>query len=375
MYDPQDVAGLEEETVNLYMWAEVSILLVLRDLMRERLKSTTTWGAGQALAIARKRREIRRIINMLDGRAPRAISAAIAQAYSLGHSAAMAEVSKIPQQLKPAVAQRSIDAVKQAQHAREAIREVAKIHRTIPGRVDSIWRQIVHDAVNLGDAKNLTVKQSAQYALTRFTKEGLPFYVDKAGRRWGIDTYAEMAVRTATNNAMRDAYAAGLQQSGIDLVIVSSHRNPAPVCAPFERQVLSLTGKYPAGVHEVNGRTVHVKATLNEAVRSGLYHPNCRHRVTAFIPGYTSTTKTTPPDPEHKGYQATQQQRYYERQIRASLRMEQVALDEQEKRKAIARRKLYQSKLTEHVKKHDLPRRWHRERLMIPDESLLLLDR
>ena len=164
MYDPQDVSGLEEETTNLYMWAEVSILLVLRDLMREQLKSTTTWGAGQTLAIARKRREIRRIINMLDDRAPQAISAAIAHAYSLGHSAAVAEVEKIPQQLKPAVAQRSIDTVKRAQNAREAIREVTKIHRTIPGRVDSIWRQIVHDAVNLGDSKNLTVKQSAQYA-------------------------------------------------------------------------------------------------------------------------------------------------------------------------------------------------------------------
>lgn len=374
MYDPQDVAGLEEDTTSLYMWAEVSILVVLRDLMQEQLANK--WSIAQAVSMVRRKREIKKIVNKLDEVAPKLITKAVGDAYQKGHDAATIEATKVlkEQEQGRSRAEHVVDASKQRKHVKEAVTAVTKIHKHIPTRVDNIWRTIIRDAVALGETKNLTPQQSAQYALTRFTKEGLPFYTDKAGRRWGLDTYAEMAVRTETNNALRDGYTNELRQSGIDLVIVSSHKNPAPVCAPFERQILSL-GEHKAGSHDINGKTVRVKATLNEAVRSGLYHPNCRHRVTAFVPGYTSTTKTTPPDPGHAGYKATQTQRYYERQIRASIRMEHVALDEDTKRKAIARRKLYQKKLREHIKQWDLPRRPHRERLRTPDELLLDLDK
>ncbi|WP_230622893.1 MULTISPECIES: phage minor capsid protein [Corynebacterium] len=69
------------------------------------------------------------------------------------------------------------------------------------------------------------------------------------------------------------------------------------------------------------------------------------------------------PDPGHEGYQATQKQRYLERQIRASKRMEAAAIDPRDIDTAKQRIRAYQAKLRDHIKQHDLPRRRHREQI------------
>lgn len=146
---------------------------------------------------------------------------------------------------------------------------------------------------------------------------------------------------------------------------MSSHHNPAPQCAPYERKVLSLTGEHPAGTHRIDGQTVTVKDTLTGARSHGLHHPSCRHTVTAYLPGFTDTTAPVE-DPGHEGDKATQKQRRLEREIRRSRRMEQAAITPESKAKATARRKNYEAKLRQHIKDHDLPRRRHREQLRGP---------
>ena len=128
---------------------------------------------------------------------------------------------------------------------------------------------------------------------------------------------------------------------------------------------MSLTGKYPAGTHRIGDSIVSVKATMQEAEAAGLHHVNCRHRHSAYVPGITPLTPPEP-DPGHEGYKATQKQRYLERQIRASKRMEAAAIDEHDKHKARQRKRNYQAQLRDHVAMHDLPRRRHREQLKKP---------
>ncbi|WP_369268635.1 phage minor capsid protein, partial [Aerococcus urinae] len=81
--------------------------------------------------------------------------------------------------------------------------------------------------------------------------------------------------------------------NGEDLALVSDHAFECPMCAPWENQVISLTGQYKGRVsvqhatREDQTVTVNVKGTLEEAKQAGLYHPNCGHTMRLFLPGIT----------------------------------------------------------------------------------------
>ncbi|MGP9622206.1 phage minor capsid protein [Corynebacterium sp. AOP34-AQ2-28] len=248
-------------------------------------------------------------------------------------------------------------------------RALDKAARQVPRNAKSAWDRIINDAVNKTVAGELTIEQAMQQAMDQAAKEGIGFYRDNAGRKWGLDTYSEMAIRTGTNQALRDAHAAELLAQGIDLVIVSSHANPAPQCAPYEQKVLSLTGEHPNGRQTIDGQSVTVTASVAEAVANGLEHPNCRHVYTAYLPGFTEPLPVAD-DPDHEGYKATQQQRYYEREIRRSQRMEAAATTPEARAKAAARHRAYEAKLAAHRRQWDLPRRRHREKLRQPGNPM-----
>jgi hypothetical protein len=253
--------------------------------------------------------------------------------------------------------------------AEAAGRALDKAARQVPRNAKSAWDRIINDAVNKTVAGELTIEQAMQQAMDDAAKQGIGFYRDSTGRKWGLDTYSEMAIRTGTNQALRDAHAAELLAQGIDLVIVSSHANPAPQCAPYEQKILSLTGEHPNGRQTIDGESVTVTASVAEAEANGLHHCNCRHTHTAYLPGFTEPLPVQP-DPDHEGYKATQQQRYYEREIRRSQRMEAAATTPEARAKAAARRRSYESRLSSHVRQNDLPRRRHREKLRKPGNPM-----
>jgi hypothetical protein len=104
---------------------------------------------------------------------------------------------------------------------------------------------------------------------------------------------------------------------------------------------------------------VEVAGSLDEARSKGLFHPNCRHNVSAFIPGVS-----TIPDPVDHGkttYKQTQEQRYLERQARKWDRRRAVAVDDEAKKKAEAAFKEYRARIRDHVKKTGLKRKTSRE--------------
>lgn len=367
MLNPQDADGLEQPTVSLYKWAEMALIGVLGALIIE-LKGMPVWGMPEVLALARKRRDIMQVVQRLESEVPGLLSKTVGEAYEMGKRAAVSEVAAIPEERRPSP--RLHVPTGTGGMVTDTLGRLKPLHRTIYRRTDDIWRSIVREATQKALAGDMDTFTAAQRAFTRMSRDGLGYFVDSAGRKWGLDTYAEMAVRSAANEALRAGHWDAMVEAGLDLVVVSSHKNPAPVCVPFERKVLSITGRYSPGTHTVDGRTVHVKATLQQAEASGLHHTNCRHVTSAYIPGYTNLKKTTPPDDDHKGYEATQKQRYLERQIRASQRMEQAALNPHDKSVAVARRKAYEQKLREHVREWDLPRRKHREQVRVPGDEV-----
>lgn len=108
--------------------------------------------------------------------------------------------------------------------------------------------------------------------------QGLTALFDKAGRKWDLDTYAEMLIRTKVVEARNLGLINQVAEAGQDLVQVSSHNASCDLCHPWEGKVLSLTGKtagYP---------------TLSEAESQGLFHPNCRHAINVLVPSLASQT-------------------------------------------------------------------------------------
>lgn len=393
--NPQDVEGLEDETVTLWSHAEDALIgalsaAALAVSVRARSPEHARQVAAEELARTIRPQSVA-VARVLQQSTPALVEAAVSEAAGIGAADAHAEVAALPAgataapTVAPATASQnpamvlpetrpqipgSAAARGAASKAAEATTtSLGKAARNIPRNTQTVWGKIIDNAVNKTVTGDLTIQEALQQAMDDAAKQGLGFYRDSAGRKWGLDTYSEMAIRTGTNNALIDAHTAELVEVGLDLVIVSSHANPAPQCAPYERRVLSLTGEHKAGTHRIDGHTVTVKDTLNGARAQGFEHPNCRHAVTAYLPGFT---EATPPaaDPNHEGYKATQKQRYYEREIRKSRRMEQAAIDDDGRKNAEARRRQYEKKLREHIREHDLPRRRHREKLRQPGNPM-----
>lgn len=145
-------------------------------------------------------------------------------------------------------------------------RETVKMVRSV------VSEQMKMKAVQ-GMGRNTTRKGIVE-ALTkkelrkRFDVEGNIAIVDRAGRRWKLETYAEMVTRTKMLQAHVEGTRVEALERDVDLAIISSH-GATDACRFFEGQVISM-----------NGLTKGFP-TYEELMRSNLiFHPNCRHKIT-----------------------------------------------------------------------------------------------
>lgn len=366
MYNPDVLDKVGGNIVDTYERAELYLIRIIRDALIK-AGEEPEWAMGQLLAIRQERYRIEGLVGALQERSPHLWAKTVDEAYVRGMFQAEVELANLESAglFETSAAQTAVNNMAVQAIAAESVVTMTNVHRQILRRTEDAWRAIVAEATGYTITGAMTPQQAAQRAFTRMARDGMGFFVDSSGRKWGLDTYAEMATRTATTRALLAGHTDTMVDRGVDLVVVSFHPNPAPVCAPYERKVLSLTGKYPAGTHRVGDAIVRVKATMAEAEAAGLHHANCRHRHSAYVPGITPLTPPEP-DPGHEGYKATQKQRYLERQIRASKRMEAAAIDEHDLHAARQRKRAYQAKLREHIAEHDLPRRRYREQLKTP---------
>lgn len=102
-------------------------------------------------------------------------------------------------------------------------------------------------------------------------------------------------------------------------------------------------------------------------VASNIVVHNCRHSVSAFIPGATEIEQ---PQHDPSGYEAGQRQREMERHIRSWKRRKAVALDDETARYAQRKVTAWQSALREHVDAHQLKRLRYREAVGEPGAPL-----
>lgn len=133
-------------------------------------------------------------------------------------------------------------------------------------RVDDAWRKVGLDVVGEGLVTLETRRQLTAELAARLVRDGvtdaLTGYVDRAGRRWALDTYAEVVIRTTTREATSRATVERLTERGLDLVTVTSHPHVPDECSPYDGQTFSLSGKSTA---------------FPRLDKLPPFHPRCRH--------------------------------------------------------------------------------------------------
>ena len=96
--------------------------------------------------------------------------------------------------------------------------------------------------------------------------------------------FAEMVAKNDHEECQVEGTKNRLLELGHDLVVITSHHNPCDLCAPWEGQVVSLTGQtegYP---------------TMEEAKAAGLFHPNCRHFFGLYVEEVASSQRESEDD-------------------------------------------------------------------------------
>jgi len=143
------------------------------------------------------------------------------------------------------------------------------VDQVIGRRVNDVYRSIALENVTGQVVGYQTWQQTAKRIRADMAEKGITGFVDAAGRRWNMETYAEMIARTTPRQAMIEGTKNRLLEHGHDLaeIVGGVGENTCETCEAWDGRIVSLTGKtsgYP---------------TLDEARDAGVFHPQCTHNI------------------------------------------------------------------------------------------------
>lgn len=364
---PAMAEDLAREVRALYDDAEVALLERIAAALEADIDSPR-WAELKAASIGDLRQAVETIADALQQDADGAVREALVTAYNRGRQAAVAELGAldIGRELQ---ARRILPGAPAVDRLAASMAEDTRpLYQRITRSVVDVYRRITSRASGNVLLGGLTRRQASQRALNQFANHGVTGFVDSAGKNWDMASYAEMAVRSVTARAAIEGHIDALAEIRVGLVIVSDAPLECPLCRPWEGEILTLgeqSGPHtlrlehsiqPSGLFAPTSTVaVHVAGSLLEARAAGLFHPNCRHSLGAYLPGVT----TRPPHHATPGttYEDTQRQREIERHIRRWKRRQAAAMDELSRRRAGAYVRKWQATAREHVAAHDDIRR------------------
>lgn len=109
-------------------------------------------------------------------------------------------------------------------------------------------------------------KQLSEDLLGKFMQDNLSAIVDKAGKRWHVDTYVEMLSNVILQEVQVSTMKEAAHITGNDLARLPYHPKTVDYCKQFQGDIISMTGQ-TAGYR-----------TYDELKATGLiFHIRCRH--------------------------------------------------------------------------------------------------
>lgn len=346
--DPDEPLRIAKAVADIYGDATARLI----QIVARRLASGITepgWAEAKVLELGQLRDDAGKVVVDLTDRVPDAIRTAIEQGHELGQREALRDLTL---DLNPRTNTEAVRVL-----AEETIRGAEVANRGILRSIDDAYRAVIAETSAPGVVTGSeTRRQGAQRALNAFADRGITGFRDKAGRRWELESYAEMATRTATGRAMVDGRTETYQRDGRDVVIVSDAPQECKLCRPFEGELLSISGESVGEV--IDGK--RVMTSVGRARSAGLLHNNCRHDLRPYIPGLTKPMRHTA-DP--KGDRNRQRQRAIERNIRKYKRREAAAITDDGRKAASGKVREWQATMRSHIDRTDSKRLAYREQI------------
>lgn len=227
--------------------------------------------------------------------------------------------------------------------------------------INRAYLDVVEGTETLSDAVYKATRQLAKQGITvaSYGTSGKPYNMS-------IDAVVRRNVVTSVSQATSQMTLDTAQQNNCDLVKTSEHLGARPEHYLWQGKVFSISGtsdKYPyLSAPQESGGTGYGTA-------EGLCGCNCRHFFFPYVEGFNPASygiDDVTASENEEIYQATQKQRYFEREIRAWRRVAKVSQDQKNREGAVdafARANAFESKLEKLTARYDLPRQRDREKI------------
>jgi hypothetical protein len=349
-------AAVAETIAQLYHDLEIRLADQVARLLRQGLAEPPD-AVKQITALGTLSLAAKRMVLAIERDLTGTVEQAVVLAYQRGGEAAVAELAKrggmTPAQLAALrVAVPQLGAVQRLVWS--LVSTLKGTHVRILRWPEDAYRDVIARTVATGTLVGQETRlRTAQRAWDQLLGQGITGFTDKAGRNWELASYVEMATRSTTAQAAVQGNLDRLGTAGIDLVIVSNAPQECERCRPWEGKVLDRLGAGGRRTIELQHATiddrtvsVHIAGSVTEAVAAGLMHPNCRHSLSAYLPGVTRIPTRTE-DPE--GDEARQKLRALERKVRKEKLKAAAALTPEAKRAHDARVRELQAEIRDHI--------------------------
>ena len=304
---PADSAALAKEVRELYVDAENILLGKIAAALAKGV-DRPAWADNKLSKIRTLRLEVEKVLAELEKHVPREVARALEYAYQRGIAAAAGELATTALG-NGAFKEIEFNYATTAMLNAILANQPAQAFQIMRSTVD-LYQEVITKASAQVTLGTVTRREAARRSMQQLAARGITTFIDQSGRRWDMGSYNEMAVRTASSNAMLQGTIDRMGEFGSDLVIVSDAPEECKICRPFEGKVLSVDGR---SVGEKLKDGARVMTSLSAAKSAGLFHNNCRHSLGLYIPGHTKRHTDTA-DP--KGNALREQQRAYERRVR-----------------------------------------------------------
>ena len=206
--------------------------------------------------------------------------------------------------------------------------DMARAENAILRMTDDVYRQTIFKAQMFYNTGAGTLWKAVDMATKDFLSAGINCVEYKNGARVNIASYSEMALRTANKRANLMGSANKRMEYGIHTVKVSSHNSACPMCIQWQGKVYydDVYGE----VTPAERRGFGDYPLLSEAVKGGMFHPNCKNGCSTYYEGINQPPKEpTKEEVEEmtRRYNLEQRQRECERNIRKYKRLEAGSID------------------------------------------------
>lgn len=245
-------------------------------------------------------------------------------------------------------------------------KDMAKAETAMLRMANDEYRKVIYNSEVYYNTGAGTLSQCVDMATKDFLSRGITCIEYANGARVAIDSYAQMALRTAQTRAYLTGEASMRDEWGVSTVRVNRNGVACPRCLRYIGQIFydDVWGSAPIPSPPKYPR-------LSEAIAGGLYHPNCRDIHSTYFEDFSSPSKPLTEEEKKEAarvYDLEQKQRYNERMIRKYKRLSAGSTDPENVKKYEAKLSSWQEHQRDFVKANGdvLKRRYENEKLRLP---------